>query len=176
MESNLKELKQAAINLAKAIEYSNTSKNKTCSKIVKNNTKRIYIINGHSSLTVRAKSITEVEMLAKVKFPKLEIKDIETLGSSDCIHQLKISPNEFKTVIARLKLAEYRKNDRDFKVNDLIKLKEYELENDSYTGKEATLIISHIQVGFGIPEGYAVLSTIMMKHNVELFKYFTDGK
>ena len=45
-------------------------------------------------------------------------------------HKLKILPNYFNAVKEREKTFEVRKNDRDYKVNDIIKLEEYVPEKD----------------------------------------------
>jgi len=59
-------------------------------------------------------------------------------------HILKISPNHFKAVRSGAKKAEMRINDRNFKVNDLILLREYLLDTDIYTGKSCQVRITHI--------------------------------
>lgn len=50
------------------------------------------------------------------------------------IHELKISPEYYMDVVSGVKPFEIRKNDRDFKVGDCVKLNEYDAEN-GYTGK-----------------------------------------
>lgn len=58
------------------------------------------------------------------------------------VHNLKIKPQYFKDVVSGDKTFEVRKNDRDFKVGDVILLGEY--ENGRYTGITAYVKITYI--------------------------------
>lgn len=78
-------------------------------------------------------------------------------------HELKIAPEPYVYVIREMKKAEFRLNDRNFQVNDLLHLREYlrdgGLDGGGYfTGSSTVRRITHIQTGFGIPDGYVVLS------------------
>lgn len=87
------------------------------------------------------------------------------------MHILKISPLWFDAVINDAKLAEVRKNDRDFRVGDTLFLKEYahkhEEERDNYTGRVAFAVITHIMTSDYFPEGlvdgYCLLSIRVVK-------------
>lgn len=57
-------------------------------------------------------------------------------------HELKIAPEYLEAVICGQKTAETRINDRDFKVNDHLILREW--ENDGYTGWEHEVVITHV--------------------------------
>lgn len=75
------------------------------------------------------------------------------------IHELKISPKYFEDVRNGMKRFELRRDDRDFKVGDLITLKEY--ENGSYTGREIknmpiVYILRNAQE-YGLKAGYCIL-------------------
>lgn len=71
------------------------------------------------------------------------------------VHELKILPEHFLPVFDGLKLAELRKNDRDFEVGDQLLLMEW---NGDYTGEACTREIIHIaDVGSYLP-GYVLLS------------------
>jgi len=72
-------------------------------------------------------------------------------------HELKTNPNPFICVSLDQKRAEFRKNDRDFKVYDTLILREYDVFH-GYTGSYELRYITHIQEGYGIPEGYVMLS------------------
>lgn len=72
------------------------------------------------------------------------------------IHDLKCEPKPFWAVGVEIKTAEFRRDDRGFKVGDHIVLQEF--ESGEYTGQELMLEITHIQTGFGIPDGYVMLS------------------
>jgi len=72
------------------------------------------------------------------------------------IHNLKIAPVHFRDVISGIKTAEFRLNDRDFHVDDILDLKEY--ENGLYTGNSIIRRVVHVcDVGFAAP-GYVMLS------------------
>lgn len=83
------------------------------------------------------------------------------------IHELKIWPESFLPIIKDQKLAEFRKDDRDYRVGDVLHLREWQPEDAlkahpaaHYTGREAMLSVTHIVRGpdFGVPDGYAMLS------------------
>lgn len=71
-------------------------------------------------------------------------------------HELKILPDHFEPVMAGIKRAELRLNDRDFKEYDTLCLREY--ENGEYTGRIVYRRIIHVaDVGAYLP-GYVLLS------------------
>ena len=49
------------------------------------------------------------------------------------VHKLKIRPEYYSAVACGHKRAELRKNDRDYKVGDFIRLQEYDNANECYT-------------------------------------------
>lgn len=71
-------------------------------------------------------------------------------------HELKILPEHFEPVLEGIKLAELRMNDRNFKVDDTLGLREY--ENGEYTGRIVYRRVIHVaDVGAYLP-GYVLLS------------------
>jgi len=57
------------------------------------------------------------------------------------------------------KTAEVRRNDRDFQVGDTVRLMEVNPETLNWTGRpDLVRTISHIQTGYGLPDGMCVLS------------------
>lgn len=76
------------------------------------------------------------------------------------IHRLKIWPKFFKSVKIGEKSFEIRKNDRDFKVGDILVLQEWSPETDSYTGDVVTKKISYILDGgvFGLECGFVCMA------------------
>ena len=89
------------------------------------------------------------------------------------IHELKILPYFFRAVKAGSKTFELRKNDRDFKVGDILVLKEFKtglvdhtgaeevvIEERGYTGREIKKRISYILEGgqYGLRKGYSILA------------------
>lgn len=58
------------------------------------------------------------------------------------IHQVKIAPKYFNAVVADSKKAELRKDDRGYKVGDVLSFCEW--RHGSYTGREWVAVITHI--------------------------------
>lgn len=73
------------------------------------------------------------------------------------IHELKIRPEYFKAVVLGDKMFEIRKNDRDFRVGDIIVLHEWD-EERGYTGKHTLVDITYVMTDTEfVKEGFAVL-------------------
>ena len=74
-------------------------------------------------------------------------------------HHLKINPEYFKAIVSGIKTFEVRKNDRDFKINDIICLHEYCPNERDYTGESRNRKISYIIKGgaFGIDSNYVII-------------------
>lgn len=83
------------------------------------------------------------------------------------IIELKIKPEYFIAVIQGNKTAELRLNDRDYQVNDIIILREF--DGTKYTGHSVCVKITHIlsNCGFGLQDGYAILSFKLLKREVK---------
>lgn len=76
------------------------------------------------------------------------------------VHFLKTESKHFDDVRRGKKKAEFRKNDRDFRVNDVLILVEIDAKQKQ-TGKFVIVRIDHVLYDFehrDIPEGYAMLS------------------
>lgn len=82
------------------------------------------------------------------------------------IHELKISPEYFDAVAQDIKPFEVRKNDRDFKVGDILKLSEFipcipgewNALGGSYTSRQTCKVITYIlDAPDYIKEGYVIL-------------------
>lgn len=73
-------------------------------------------------------------------------------------HKLKVWPEYFEALIDGTKTAEVRKDDRDYKVGDLLHLREWNPETESYTGREAAARVTHLVRGPHVPDGYVLLS------------------
>lgn len=86
-------------------------------------------------------------------------------------HELKTDPEPFEAVRRCLKTHEIRLNDRDYAVGDLLVLKETEFTGQQmkpgidrgalpliYTGRECRREVSHIQTGYGLADGWCILS------------------
>lgn len=74
------------------------------------------------------------------------------------VHQLKILPKWFTDVATNKKNFEIRYNDRNFKVGDILVLKEY--ENGTYTGSKVKRKVNYILHGddtLGLSKDYCIL-------------------
>jgi hypothetical protein len=84
-------------------------------------------------------------------------------------HELKITCNFFTDIFFLNKNFEIRKNDRDFKVNDTLILKEYDDIEEQYTGCEAKCKVIYIlkseEFPQGIKEGYCVMGIKVLEYN-----------
>jgi Domain of unknown function (DUF3850) len=74
------------------------------------------------------------------------------------IHDLKIWPEEYAEV-KTWKDYDFRKNDRDFRPGDVLRLHEWNPDTREYTGRRLTRGVSHVKdvSKFGAP-GYVILS------------------
>lgn len=92
-----------------------------------------------------------------IKTPISEEDERIIKGSEE--HELKIWTEYFEDVVMGVKPFEIRKNDRDFKVGDILHLKEYNSETNNYTGRSIKKKISCIFNGgqFGIKKDYVIL-------------------
>ncbi|ERT22700.1 DUF3850 domain-containing protein [Enterococcus faecalis] len=73
---------------------------------------------------------------------------------NDRIHHLKILPEYFEAVVSGNKCFEIRKNDRGYKVGDILRLNEY--EDGKYTGNFHVAEITYI-TDYAQQDGYVVL-------------------
>ncbi len=83
------------------------------------------------------------------------------------LHTLKIYPEYYDAVRNGIKTFEIRKYDRDYKVGDTLRLREYDprrtydVEAAMFTGQDVkaavTYVITHDMFPDGIPEGYCVM-------------------
>lgn len=83
-----------------------------------------------------------------------------TVPLTGTVHELKCWPDVFQAMWDGLKTFEYRKDDRGYKVGDVIRNREHSASSGEYTGRELRLLITYkLSEGhFGVPTGYCVLS------------------
>lgn len=73
-------------------------------------------------------------------------------------HHIKCWPEPFAAIKEGIKRFEYRKNDREYNVGDVLVLEEYN-PNTGYTGYYTRVKVLYVLYeGFGIPEGYCIMS------------------
>lgn len=77
-------------------------------------------------------------------------------------HELKTHPEYFQAIFNHSKDFELRKNDRDFKVGDELKLMEFDPEKNEYTGAVITVWVNYILHGgkFGLEDGYVIMNIV----------------
>lgn len=79
-------------------------------------------------------------------------------------HELKCWPEFFEALVDGTKKFEYRKNDRDFCIGDILYIREYALrrnEQPYYTGRELLFKITFILHGHlwaGLEDDYCIMS------------------
>lgn len=80
------------------------------------------------------------------------------------IHELKIKPQYYEDIKIGIKPFEIRKNDRDFKLGDILILNEYSLDDSgvgTYSGRALTVRVTYL---LNDPEyckeGYVILGII----------------
>jgi len=75
------------------------------------------------------------------------------------IHNLKTWPEYYEAIEMGAKTFEIRKNDREFKVGDILSLEEYNPNERAYTGRVMRVIISYILAAQPfVPEGYVCMA------------------
>lgn len=90
------------------------------------------------------------------------------------VHELKTDPEVFRAVVNGLKTYEIRFNDRGFKVGDELLFRQTEFTGSQmhpgrqglpliYTGREARRTVSHILTGYGLQDGWCILSFAVLR-------------
>jgi hypothetical protein len=64
-------------------------------------------------------------------------------------HELKSWPEFFEPVLRRTKNFELRKNDRGYKIGDVLLLREWEPKTKIYTGRECRRTVEYVLEGIG---------------------------
>jgi len=73
-------------------------------------------------------------------------------------HSLKIRPSYFNDILSRKKTFEIRFNDRNYQVNDVLILNEFDYHEDCETGRSVHVLIRYIHSDFGLLSNYLILS------------------
>jgi len=76
-------------------------------------------------------------------------------------HELKIRPDYFNAVFEGRKKFELRRNDRNFKIGDLLVLREW--TESGYTGRNINCRVDYILEGYeGLDPDYVILSMTIL--------------
>lgn len=75
-------------------------------------------------------------------------------------HELKCWPGPFAGLVSQEKKHEVRANDRDYRVGDVLILREWHPFECRYTGRKETRLVTWISKGpdWGLPVGVVVMS------------------
>lgn len=77
-------------------------------------------------------------------------------------HELKIWPDFFDAVRCGAKKFELRKDDRDYQTGDVLILREYDPETQTYTGRQFNAVVTYtlrdVSAAFGLLPGYVLMS------------------
>ena len=110
-------------------------------------------ICGYLCFSIDIKEIKNIDEVNKI----IKLYESNNKSNKKTKHELKIAPEYFEKVLSKEKTFEFRYNDRNYQVDDILKLKEY--DNGQYTGRETSVQITYILQDFeGLQNNYAILS------------------
>lgn len=82
------------------------------------------------------------------------------------VHELKTIHPYFRVIWEGFKPFEIRKNDRDFKVGDILLLREYDPTTKTYSGRDVTARVIYTLDKFeGLAEGYIAMGLALLDRN-----------
>lgn len=89
---------------------------------------------------------------------------------TNIVHRLKVWPEYFKAILEGKKRFEYRINDRNYGVGDVLHLFEFEPVGSKYSGREMKVQITYAVFGpaWGLPDDAAILSIIPFQSQDEV--------
>lgn len=91
------------------------------------------------------------------------------------VHTLKTDSKPFMAILEGSKTSELRNNDRGFNVGDFLILKEVDELTGNFTNREVAAKITHVQDGYGLPDGMVMLSikkTAFKTLNISSYQVF----
>ncbi len=98
-------------------------------------------------------------------------------------HELKTDPELMYDIRSGRKPFEVRKNDRDFKVGDILILKAYDRKKAKYTdcyGPDIPVVVQYILHGkqYGVKRGYCIMGITLIKDSIDYrdgFSYLSNS-
>lgn len=86
------------------------------------------------------------------------------------VHEIKLGSEFFEDSVSNVKGFEIRKNDRDYRVGDILEMMEY--KNGAETGRTVTKLVTYILEDYtGLEDGYCIMSTVPVNENGEPLVY-----
>jgi hypothetical protein len=85
------------------------------------------------------------------------------------IHRLKSWPDYFRAVVRGIKPFELRRDDRNFKVGDILIQQEWDPRTETYTGSEVEQSVTYIlrpgpdEAIIGLSPGFVIMATEMIE-------------
>lgn len=64
--------------------------------------------------------------------------------SGSITHDLKIQPQFFEAILSGAKTFEVRRNDRGYRVGDYLRLREWEPDTETYTGRSVLMYVPYL--------------------------------
>lgn len=91
------------------------------------------------------------------------------------VHKLKSWPQFFEPILQGMRSHELRRNDRCYKVGDLIELREYDNTSGQYTGRTCLVVVTAITSmdepcavsSEGLNPNFCILSIHRMSHDAD---------
>lgn len=92
---------------------------------------------------------------------------MDTSKREPVTHYLKTIPPFFQDAIEGIKPFEVRKDDRDFRVGDILILEEWDSNRTVYTGRKASFDVTYKLVGetWGLMNGVCVMGIIQKQRS-----------
>jgi hypothetical protein len=118
------------------------------------------IETGEAELLNLADYLVSDERVAAALSPPDPQARIAALEWNGRVHDLKTWPEPFAAIRADLKPWDFRLNDRDYRVGDKLRLRDWSPADDDYTGEVEERLVRWILHGgqFGVPNGFAIMS------------------
>lgn len=80
------------------------------------------------------------------------------------IHKLKTHPKEYTAIAEGIKTFEYRLNDRNYSIGDVLLLEEWNPITQEYTRRKLYREVTYILADkFSVPENYVIMSIAKIK-------------
>jgi ASC-1-like (ASCH) protein len=76
------------------------------------------------------------------------------------IHTLKIWPEYFEAILDGRKTWEYRKNDRNYQLNDVLRLHEWNNTMQKFTGRMMVVTVTYIYYTPSNTQEYCIMSIV----------------